>query len=69
MRNASLALVLALAATTLLGGCGLVYKVDVYQGSLLDKKQVDQLKTGLTKRQVHPSVAVGLRRFGAEARR
>ncbi|MCI1709896.1 MAG: outer membrane protein assembly factor BamE [Chiayiivirga sp.] len=44
---------LAIAMAALLGGCGLVYKVDVYQGSLLDKKQVDQLKTGQTKRQVY----------------
>lgn len=45
------AIVLAIAA--LLGGCGVIYKVDVYQGSLLDKKEIDQLKTGLTKRQVY----------------
>ena len=44
---------LALSIATLLGGCGLIYKVDVYQGSLLDKKQVDQLKPGLSKRQVY----------------
>lgn len=45
--------VLAVAIAALLGGCGLVYKVDVYQGSLLDEKQVDQLKPGLSKRQVY----------------
>ena len=44
---------LALAVAALLGGCGLIYKVDVYQGSLLDKKQVDQLKPVLSKRQVY----------------
>ena len=46
-------LLLALATTALLGGCGVIYKVDVYQGSLLEKRNVDQLKPGLTKRQVY----------------
>ena len=35
-----------------LGGCGLVYTVDVQQGNLLNKKLVDQLKPGMSKRQV-----------------
>ena len=35
-----------------LGGCGLVYTVDVQQGNLLNKKLVDQLKPGMRKRQV-----------------
>ena len=45
-----------LAATTLavaLSGCGLLYKVDVYQGNLLDPEAVAQVKPGLSKRQVH----------------
>jgi len=46
-------LLLALAIAALTGGCGVIYKVDVYQGSLLEKRDVDQLKTGLTKRQVY----------------
>lgn len=46
-------LAVALALAMLLGGCGLIYKVDVYQGSLLEKKNVEQLKPGLTKRQVY----------------
>ncbi len=46
-------LVIALSLAMLLGGCSVIYKVDVYQGNLLEKKNVDQLKTGLTKRQVH----------------
>lgn len=55
------ALVLA-ACFTLLAGCGVIYKVDVYQGNLLDADAVEQLKPGLTKRQVlallgSPSVA------------
>ena len=46
-------LLIALSIAALLGGCGVIYKVDVYQGSLLEKKNVDQLKPGLTKRQVY----------------
>ena len=41
-----------LAATTLavaLSGCGLLYKVDVYQGNLLDPEAVAQVKPGLSK--------------------
>lgn len=54
MRKLSTApLLIALATAMLLGGCGLIYKVDVYQGSLLEKNQVDQLKAGLSKRQVY----------------
>ena len=41
--------VLCLAA---LSGCGLLYKLDVQQGNLFDKDQVDTLKPGMTKRQV-----------------
>lgn len=41
-------LLLALATT----GCGLVYKVDVYQGNLLEPEAVEQLEPGMTKRQV-----------------
>ena len=32
--------------------CGLVYVPDVQQGNLLDKKTVEQLQPGMTKRQV-----------------
>lgn len=46
-------LLTALVTAALLGGCGIIYKVDVYQGSLLEKRNVDQLKPGLTKRQVY----------------
>lgn len=35
-----------------LGGCGVIYTVDVQQGNLLDKRMVDQLKPGMSKRQV-----------------
>ncbi|SEI81707.1 outer membrane protein assembly factor BamE [Frateuria terrea] len=33
-------------------GCGLVYVPDVQQGNFLEKKDVDQLKPGMTKHQV-----------------
>ncbi|MDF3983083.1 outer membrane protein assembly factor BamE [Luteibacter sp. PPL201] len=42
---------MALMATAI-AGCGLVYTPDVQQGNLLDKKNVDQLQPGMTKRQV-----------------
>lgn len=44
-------LVLTLLAFSV-AGCQIVYKPDVQQGNLLDKKTVDQLKPGLTKHQV-----------------
>lgn len=46
-------LFLAALLATGLGGCGLVYKVDIYQGNLLDSEAVAQVEPGLTKRQVH----------------
>lgn len=46
--NRPLALLLALAS---LGGCGILYKPDVQQGNLLEKKNVEELKPGMTKRQ------------------
>jgi outer membrane protein assembly factor BamE len=46
-------LLTALLCALLLGGCGILYKVDVYQGNLLEAKNVDQLKAGQTKRQVY----------------
>ena len=44
-------LLCGLLATTV-AGCGIVYKPTVAQGNLLDKKKVDQLQVGMTKRQV-----------------
>lgn len=35
-----------------IAGCHIVYTPDVQQGNLLDKKDVDQLKPGMTKHQV-----------------
>jgi outer membrane protein assembly factor BamE len=51
MTSASRLLAIAiLAAAT--SGCGVIYKLDIQQGNLLDKSQVDTLKPGMTKRQV-----------------
>lgn len=44
---------LALLIAASCGGCGIIYKVDVHQGNLLDEANVKQLQPGLTKRQVH----------------
>lgn len=33
-------------------GCGVLYRQPIYQGNLLDKVGVDQLQTGMDKRQV-----------------
>ena len=45
------ALVLFLAAT-LVSGCNFIYRQPVFQGNLLDKANVDQLKPGMTQAQV-----------------
>ncbi len=55
-----LLLVTAIASAT--AGCGILYKQPIYQGSLLEKAQVDQLQTGMSKQQVEaligsPSIA------------
>ena len=42
------ALLLAFA----LSSCGMIYKVDVQQGNILDQDTVDTLRPGMTKRQV-----------------
>ncbi|MGP1666638.1 MAG: outer membrane protein assembly factor BamE [Rhodanobacter sp.] len=44
-------LIFAMLALSL-SGCHIVYTQDVQQGNLLDKKMVEQLKPGMTKRQV-----------------
>jgi outer membrane protein assembly factor BamE len=41
-----------LLAALLLSGCGFIYRQPVFQGNLLDKQNVDQLKPGMTKAQV-----------------
>lgn len=41
---------IVIVSTLILGGC--VYVADVQQGNVIDKKEFDQLKTGMTKKQV-----------------
>jgi outer membrane protein assembly factor BamE len=41
-----------LLACLLLPACGLLYKVDVPQGNLLDQESIADLQTGMSKRQV-----------------
>lgn len=41
-----------LLACLLLPACGLLYKVDVPQGNLLDQQSIADLQTGMSKRQV-----------------
>ncbi len=55
-------LLLAVVVATLLASCGVVYHLPVYQGNLLETKNVEQLQKGMTKAQVlqllgTPSVA------------
>lgn len=45
----SLALMTAIVTTA---GCGIVYRQPIYQGNLLEKTNVDQLQTGMSKQQV-----------------
>jgi len=45
------AFVLLLAAV-LISGCGIFYRQPVFQGSLLEKSSVEQLKPGMTRSQV-----------------
>ncbi|WP_374605208.1 outer membrane protein assembly factor BamE [Arenimonas sp.] len=41
-----------LLATTLIAGCGIVYRQPVFQGNLLETRSVEQLQVGLTRAQV-----------------
>ena len=41
-----------LLAAVLLSGCNFAYRQPIFQGNLLDKQNVDQLKPGLTRAQV-----------------
>ena len=41
-----------LIAAVFLSGCGLVYRQPVFQGNLLEAKNVEQLQAGMTKQQV-----------------
>ena len=59
----SLSRLLLIAPVSLaLAGCGILYKQPIYQGNLMEKEAVDQLRPGLSKQQVAgllgtPSVA------------
>lgn len=52
MRKPILYLLTALLGAAALGGCGVIYKPDVQQGNLLDARNVQQLKPGMSKEQV-----------------
>jgi outer membrane protein assembly factor BamE len=41
-----------LLAVVLASGCGIIYRAPVYQGALLEKKDVEQLRAGMTPTQV-----------------
>ena len=41
-----------LLATTLIAGCGIVYRQPVFQGNLLETRNVEQLQVGLSRAQV-----------------
>ena len=43
---------ITLASGFALGGCGILYKPDVQQGNLMEQAKVNELKPGMTKRQV-----------------
>lgn len=43
---------LLLLFVALASGCGIVYRQPVFQGTLLEKKNVDQLREGMTQQQV-----------------
>ena len=43
---------IACSLAALVAACGVVYRVDVNQGNLLEQKMVDSLKPGMTRRQV-----------------
>ena len=44
--------ILIFLALLALGGCTLIYKADIQQGNVLDQRLVDDLRPGMTKRQV-----------------
>ena len=47
-----IAAVLILTSCLASSGCGLIYAVDIQQGNVLDQRLVDELRPGMTKRQV-----------------
>jgi outer membrane protein assembly factor BamE len=62
MRNKTMPMMATLLAAALTAGCGIVYHQPVYQGNLLESKNVELLKPGMSKQDVlaligTPSVA------------
>jgi outer membrane protein assembly factor BamE len=47
-----LSIITALSIALLLSGCNLTYKIDVQQGNVVTAEQLEQLKKGMTKREV-----------------
>lgn len=45
-------LITSLMTIGLLSGCNLVYKIDIQQGNVLTQSMVDELRPGMSKRQV-----------------
>ena len=43
---------IVILAGLLMAGCGIVYRQPVFQGNLLESKNVEQLKAGMTRQQV-----------------
>ncbi len=47
-----LSFIIALSVTLLLSGCIRPYKIDIQQGNVVSAEQLEQLKTGMSKREV-----------------
>ncbi|MFC4727595.1 outer membrane protein assembly factor BamE [Coralloluteibacterium thermophilus] len=45
-------ILITLLTAGLLAGCGILYKQPIYQGNLLNAENVEQLREGMTRRQV-----------------
>ena len=45
-------LLLVVSVALMTAGCGILYRQPIYQGNLLEKANVDQLQTGMSKQQV-----------------
>ena len=58
--------ILGLALLLALSGCQFIYRIDIQQGNLLDQKLVDDLRPGMTKRQV--SLVLGTPAVGSPFR-
>ena len=52
MRKASVLFSLALLAAVALPGCNFIYRQPIFQGTLLEKNNVDQVKPGMSQAQV-----------------